>query len=129
MTGRVYPSLRRAIHYTVRDFCARDSAKTLLLCEALNCKPSSLSAMTAEYEQESSRNPSPEDLETIMAVTRDDSIARTAADKAGSETRPKRDQIPDILRQIQETQATLGRQFQQLPLAIPVATAGKRSRP
>lgn len=122
MTGRIYPSIRKALHYTVRDFCGRDSAKTLLLCEALNCKPSTLSAMTSEYEHENSRNPSPEDYEIIMRVTGDDSIARTAADLAGSETHPKRDHLPEQVER-------LARQFQemgeQLSIMVKLADTAK----
>jgi hypothetical protein len=129
MTGRIYPTLRKAIHYTVRDFCNRDGAKTLLLCEALKCAPATLSAMTAEYEQSSSRNPSPEDLEIIMATTGDDSIAMTAADLRGRETSPKRDRFPEIVQALTSEAKRLTDSIQ-LVLATPwvqqQTTKGKR---
>jgi hypothetical protein len=130
MTGRTYPTLRKAIHYTVRDFCNRDSAKTLLLCEALNCKPSSLSAMTSEYAQDSSRNCSPEDLEIIMTVTGDDSIAMTAADLRGRDTSPKQNRWTELLAANGELLAAANRNYEQMRIMVPLVDAvpvkGKR---
>lgn len=139
MKGRVYGTTREALHNMVRDFCERDSAKTALLLQALDCKPSSLSAMTALYESESTRNPSPEHIERIQDVTQNDSLIRTLADRFGYDPeslRPKADRIPEIVTTLVKHQEQLEAQSKriaeaiQLALTVPlVATAGpKRAR-
>jgi hypothetical protein len=57
------------------------------------------------------------------------SILLTMAHLLGCEVHPKSDHLPEILTEIQRTQAELSRKIQQLELSVPISSlAGKRSR-
>jgi hypothetical protein len=116
MKGRTFGTIRESIHATATG---NGSMKTL--AAELDWSPSEFSRRTTLGEDNSLTFPADDRLIRIQQLTGDFSVLLTMAEVLGFEVHPRRDHLPEILRGIQETQAALGRQIQQLELTVPLA--------
>lgn len=125
MTGRVFPSLREAIHATATG------AKTPMkaLAAELDWSPSELSQRTTLGGEGQRPFPaSDEHLVKLQRITGDCSILFTMAELLGYELQPKRERIGALIAEVQADAKELNSKLQLLLDLKPADGAGKAKR-
>ncbi len=124
MNGRVFPTLREAIHHTA----TRSGRSMKEIAAELDWSPTMLSFVTTLGEDNAKTFPLDNRLIRLMEFTGDISPLMTLADKLGYDLTPKRDQTAQIVEAFRSEVADLNRRMEQLLLNLEPTPKGKGKR-